>query len=139
MFDTIAISKTFFSLPDVALLGRNGCKPVFSKYDGEPYKFVLNGKEGIKEPRLTISKSPKGFWILKAEVSVGAWLFNSNLFLPNENDMKRFFADLSNFVRWKTGVRFDALLERLGSEGFNAVALGMRDNFMPTEAEDPKN
>ena len=36
-------------------------------------------------------------------------------------------------------IQFEAILERLGSDGFTAVAQGMRDHFMPTEAEDPKN
>lgn len=112
MFDTVAISRTFARPPDVDLLVRNGCKPFFSKYTGEPYRLVLNGKEGAKEPRLTISKAPTGYWIIKAEVSIGAWLFGSNIFLPNEKDMNNFFPELSDFVRYKTGIRFNAYLER---------------------------
>ena len=33
-------------------------------------------------------------------------------------------------------LQFDALLERLGSEGFSAVAQGMRENFMPAGVAD---
>lgn len=113
MFDTVGISKTFARSPDVDLLVRNGCQPFFSKYDGEPYKLALNGDVGAKEPRLTISKSPKGFWILKTEVSIGAWMFGSNLFLPDEKDIKQFFPMLSDFVRYKTGINFDARRERV--------------------------
>ncbi len=113
MFDTVGISKTFARSPDVDLLVRNGCQPFFSKYDGEPYKLALNGEFGAKEPRLTISKSPKGYWIIKAEVSIGAWMFGSNLFLPNETDMKQFFPMLSDFVRYKTGIKFEAHHERV--------------------------
>ncbi|MEJ7860003.1 MAG: hypothetical protein WKF90_00055 [Pyrinomonadaceae bacterium] len=113
MFDTVAISRTFTRSPDIDLLVKNGSKPFFSKYDGEPYKLVLNGKDEAKEPRLTISKSPKGYWIIKAEVSIGAWMFGSNLFLPNENDMKDFFPMLSDFVRFKTGIKFEAHRERV--------------------------
>lgn len=98
-------------LPNIELLIENGCKPFYDKY-GEAYKLVLNGKPGTKEPRLTITRSQKGFWRLEAEVSIGAWLFNSNLFLPNENDLERFFSDLSDFIFFKTGIRFDVYIER---------------------------
>lgn len=112
MFDTVAISRTSARSPDVDLLVRNGCKPFFGKYTGEPYKLVLNGEKGTKEPRLNFSKSPLGYWILKAEVSIGAWLFGSNIHLPDEEDMNDFFSYLSDFVRYKTGIKFDAYLER---------------------------
>lgn len=98
-------------LPDIQLLIEKGCR-VFKTKDGEPYKVVLNGKPGAKEPRLTITRSQKGFWRLQAEVSIGAWLFNSNLFLPNENDLERFVADLSDFIFYKIGIRFDVRIER---------------------------
>lgn len=112
MFDTVAISRTFARPPNVDLLVENGCKPFYSKYSGEVDKLVLNGEVGAKEPRLTISPSPNGLWILRAEVSIGAWLHGSNLFLPDENDLNRFFPDLSQFVELKTGIPFDAHNER---------------------------
>jgi hypothetical protein len=113
MFDSVAISSTFARLPDIGLLERNGCKPYFRASTGESYKLVLNGERGSKEPRLTISRSPKELWIIKAEVSIGAWLFDSNLFLPDENDMKDFLTALSEFVGKKTSIRFDARRERI--------------------------
>lgn len=99
-------------LPDIQLLIDNGCKVFTSRKDGEAYKIVLNGKPGAKEPRLTITRSQKGFWRLQAEVSIGAWLFESNLLLPDENDLKIFFEDLSNFIFYKIGIRFDVWIER---------------------------
>jgi len=111
VFDTVAISGNFMYLPDVEMLRGNGCKPFFDKH-GEVYKVVLNGKRGAKEPRLTITKSQKGFWRMQGEVSIGAWLFNSNLFLPNEEDLERFFDDLTVFIFYKIGVWFDVRLER---------------------------
>ncbi len=113
MFDTVAISRTFARPPNVALLERNGCKPFFSRYNGEVYKLVLNGEIGAKEPRLTITGTPKALWIIKAEVSIGAWMFGSNLHLPDESDMKEFFSMLSDFVRFKTDIKFDAHRERI--------------------------
>lgn len=112
MFDTVAIAGNFMYLPDVDLLIRNGCKD-FRNGNGEVYKVVLNGEPGAKEPRLTITKSRKGFWRLQAEVSIGAWLFNSNIFLPNENDLEKFLSDLSDFIFYKIGIRFDVRLERI--------------------------
>lgn len=108
MYDSVAISMSFTSQPNIGLLLENGCKPFYSHYNGEVYKLVLNGEPGAKEPRLTISKTPKAYWIIKAEVSIGAWMFGSNLFLPNERNMKEFFLTLSDFVRFKTGIKFDA-------------------------------
>ncbi len=113
MFDSTAISKTFIRTPNINLLRDNGCQAYISRFTGEPYKLVLNGEVGAKEPRLTISQSPKGYWIIKAEVSIGAWMFGSNLFLPNEDDMKQFFLMLSDFVRYKTGIMFEAHRERV--------------------------
>ena len=112
MFDTIAISRSFGRSPNIDLLIKNNCKPFFSKYNGEPYKLVLNGEGDAKEPRLTVSKTPRGYWIIKAEVSIGAWMFNSNLFLPDEKDMKEFFPMLTDFVRFKTDIKFDSLFDR---------------------------
>jgi hypothetical protein len=113
MFDTVAISQTFARPPDIDLLVRRGCKPVYSQFTGEPYKLTLNGEKDGKEPRITINKSPKGFWILKAEVSIGAWLFDSNIYLPEEKDMDIFFPMLSEYVGDKTGRKFDAGIERV--------------------------
>lgn len=113
MFDTVAISSTFARSPNTALLERNGCKPFFSQYTGEPYKLVLNGEPGAKEPRLTILKSPKELWILRAEISVGGWLFGSNLSLPNDDDMQTFFQMLSDYVGTMTGIKFNAQIERV--------------------------
>ncbi len=113
MFDTVAISRTFIHKPNFDLLENNGCKLFFSKYTGEPYKLVLNDNKGAKQPRLTISESPKAFWIIKAEVSIPDWLYDSNLFLPNENDMKVFFKRLSHFVGDNTGIKFNAASERV--------------------------
>lgn len=112
MFDTVAISISFARSLDVDLLVKNGCKPSYSIHTGEVFKLALNGEKGAKEPRLTISKAKENF-IIKAEVSIGAWLFGSNLFLPDENDIKDFLCVLPNFVRFKTGFKFNAPVGRM--------------------------
>lgn len=118
MFDTVSISKTFFRAPDIDLLERNGCKPCFNQYTGEPYKLFLNGEKNAKEPRLTISKSPKELWILKAETSICNWLFGSNTVLPSDADMQEFFLRLSDYVSTKTGIKFESQKERVSRVDF---------------------
>ena len=109
MFDTVAISRSFARTPDLDLLVQNGCEPSYSKYTGALNKLVLNGK---KEPRLTFRKI-QGFYIIKAEVSIGAWLHGSNIFLPDEKDIEDFLNDISVFVRYKTSINFNAQRERI--------------------------
>jgi hypothetical protein len=105
VFDTVAITGGFRTLPDIDLLEKNGCKLFFNQ-NGEVYKIVLNGEIGAKEPRLTITKSRYGFyWRLEAEVSIGAWLFGSNIYLPSENDLPIFLSLLSDFIYFKIGIR----------------------------------
>lgn len=105
VFDTTGIAAGFRTLPDIDLLEKNGCKLFFNR-NGEVYKIVLNGEIGAKEPRLTITKSLYGFyWRLEVEVSIGAWLFGSNIYLPSEKDLPIFLSDLSNFIFFKIGIR----------------------------------
>jgi hypothetical protein len=105
VFDTVAITGGFRTLPDINMLEKNGCK-LFLNRDGEVYKIVLNGEIGAKEPRLTITQSRYGFyWRLEAEVSIGAWLFGSNIYLPSEIDLPIFLSLLSDFIYFKIGIR----------------------------------
>lgn len=113
MFDTIAISNSFLLIPDVELLEKNGCKVFYSPHDGTPSRLALNGQKGDKNPRLTISKTPKEHWVVRAEVSVGDWLYGSNLFLPNERDIQKYLKALSEFVGDKTGIKFDSYYGRV--------------------------
>lgn len=114
-------------LPNIQTLIDNGCKLFFSK-SGEVYKVVLNGQPGAKEPRITITRSIKGFWRLQAEVSIGAWLFGSNIFLPDEKDLEDFFSYLSDFISYKIGIRFDVKLER-------TTILDVTRDFILTESK----
>lgn len=114
MFDTVSIVACFNHTPDIDLMVENGCKPFLDKY-GEAYKLVLNGEIGAKEPRLTITRTWKGIWRLQIEVSIGAWLFNSNLFLPNEKDIANFLEDLSLFIYYKTGLHLYLEMDRMNA------------------------
>jgi hypothetical protein len=114
MFDTNAISKSSARQPDIDLLIKRGCKPLYSQTTGEPYKLVLNQPKNSHEPRITISKNHyKELWIFKSEVSVPAWLHGSNLYLPDESDIERYFSMLTDYVGDNIGVRFNARIERV--------------------------
>jgi hypothetical protein len=128
MFDTVAISKTFLTLPKNDLESR-GAFVKFDKNTGEPQKFFLNGQKGSKEPRITISKDifNKG-WRLRAEVSISAWLKGSNIYLPNEKDLLIFLLKLSEYVEKRTGLIFNARLERV-------ARADMTRDFLLTENE----
>jgi hypothetical protein len=113
MFDTVAISKTFLTLPKNDLESR-GAFVKFDKNTGEPKKFFLNSQKGSKEPRITISKDIfNKSWRLRAEVSISAWLKGSNIYLPNEKDLLIFLLKLSEYVEKRTGLIFNARLERV--------------------------
>jgi hypothetical protein len=114
VYDTTAISKTAARLPNIDLLIKKGCKPFFSQTTGEPYKLVLNPQKGTHAPRITISKNHyKELWITKAEVSIPAWMYGSNLHLPEERDIKTFFSMLSEFIGDNIGEKFNARIERV--------------------------
>jgi hypothetical protein len=114
MFDTNAISKTMARPPDIDLLIKKGCKPLFSQTTGEPYKLVLNPPKNSHEPRITISKNHyKDLWIIKPEVSIPAWLHGLNLYLPDESDIERYFSMLPDYVGDNIGVKFNARIERV--------------------------
>jgi len=108
MFDTVALSLTYLRPPDFDFLEQNGGKIKISSYTGEPYRVFMNGPIGSKEPRITLTKPQTGYWIVKAEVSIGEWLHGSNIYTPDENDIFNYYDLLSNFVYYKTGYKFDA-------------------------------
>jgi len=128
MYDTIAIAGSLLSVPNIELMVENGCKPFFR--NGEVYKLALNGKPNSKEPRLTITRSRDDYWRLQAEVSIGAWLYGSNLILPNETALQHFFDDLTNYILFKTGAHFDVRDKRV-------VVLDITRDFQLAESQVP--
>jgi hypothetical protein len=136
MFDSNAISKTMARLPDIDLLTKKGCKPVFSQTTGEPYKLVLNPPKNSHEPRITISKNPyKELWIIKPEVSIPAWLYGSNLYLPDESDIETYLSMLSDYVGDNIGVKFDARIERVTRVDVTRDIQVGEDRVLPIIAE----
>lgn len=116
MIDTLQISKTFLRPPNLIYLLENGWKPLRDKQTGEPTALYFNGAKN--EPRLTLSKNRNEKWIVRAEVSLGSWLYGSNLHLPDEDELRRGLDRLGQYVEDKSGIDFDADLERVTKVDF---------------------
>lgn len=113
MFDTFAISKTFARPPNQSRLESNGWKPLRDKRSDQVTALCFNPAKGENAPRLTLSRNRKDFWIIRAEVSLSAWLKGSNLFLLTEDEMPCGLDLLSEYVEEKSGIVFDARRERV--------------------------
>ena len=113
MIDTTQISKTFARPPNFSEMLENGWKPLKDKHTGEPTALCCNSAKGRGEPRLTLSRTRNDMWIIRAEVSPGAWLHGSNLYLPDEGDLQHVLDAISAYVEDKSGIVFDAHTERV--------------------------
>lgn len=113
MLDTFQISKTFLRPPNQSELIDNGWKALCDRFTGEPMALCFNSAKGIGEPRLTLSKNRNDYWIIRAEVSLGSWLYGSNLHLPNKDELNFGLNLLSEYVEKKSGIIFDAHTERV--------------------------
>lgn len=116
MIDTFQISKTFARSPLINELQSNGWNPLWSRYTGEPTALCFNSGEG--KPRLTLSKNPNDHWNIRAEVSLGSWLYGSNLHLPDYSEFHCGLDLLSKYVESKSGISFDAHAARVSRVDF---------------------
>ncbi len=116
MIDTFQISKTFARPPNQSELVKIGWKPLGNKPANEATAFYFNCASG--EPRLTLSKNRNDYWNIRAEVSIGSWLFGSNLHLPNEDELHCGLDLLSEYVQNKSGIVFDAHAARVSRVDF---------------------
>jgi hypothetical protein len=113
MIDTFAVSKTFARPPDQKILESKGWQPLRDRYTDRVRALCFNSARGEHEPRLTLSQNPNDFWIIRAEVSIPAWLKGSNLCLPDESDIHTGLDSLSEYVENNSGIIFDAHTERV--------------------------
>ena len=118
MLDTFQISKTFARLLEPDEFIENGWKPLRHIHTGEPTALCFNSAKGSGEPRLTLSRNRNDFWNLRAEVSLGSWLYDSNLHLPNEAELRHGLSLLSEYVESKSGIAFNAHTERVSRVDF---------------------
>ncbi len=107
-YDTVGISRTTILQPDPALLAEYASNERFSCYTGEPKHTFINPSENVIEPRITITRWSESERIIYTEVSIGEWLYGSNLHSPTQEDIERFLKKISEFVISRTGIPFDA-------------------------------
>ncbi len=118
MVDTFQISKTFARPPDESELESNGWKPLLDIHSGKLTALCFNSPKGEHKPRLTLSRTRNDYWIIRAEVSLGSWLYGSNLYLPNEDELHHGLDVLSEYVERMSGIVFDAHTERVSRVDF---------------------
>jgi hypothetical protein len=107
VFDTVTL-KHIIPQPAEAYLREFGWSPRFNSFNGLCRAWILNEPSGTRAPRLTISRCPKLFWHLYVQVSISAWLYDSNVILPTESDIKLFLPKLSDYLRHHAGFTFEA-------------------------------
>jgi hypothetical protein len=117
MIDTFQIANAYARPPDFEFLESNGWEPLWNR-KGEFTAFCFNSPRDELKPRLTVSQNPNNGWIVRAEVSPGGWLHNSNLYLPDENELSLVLDELSAYVEDKIGCRFDTRLGRVSRVDF---------------------
>lgn len=86
----------------------------FVSKTGDRYKTIVDPTPGTHAPAIEIKYDRERRTICRVSVSVGAWLFGSNLHLPSERDLQvEFMAAISEFVGETTGLQFVASKARV--------------------------
>lgn len=131
MFDTVKLAQSYSRPPDFDFLINQGAKNLRCDANREYTFATLNGLKGAKEPRITIWKGFKGNWSISAEVSFGSWLFGSNLYVLNDEEIQIALRILSDYVTEKTGIVFDAFNARVTrADFFQDFQIG-EENIVP--------
>lgn len=104
LFDTVALSRDSHLRPN---------RKILEKFDAQYYpkgasiedcrKVVVNPPPHSHQPRITISRR-NNLYYFRPEVSIGAWLYGSNLHLPTTDDLPEFYEKLDHFVGERTGM-----------------------------------
>jgi len=118
VIDTIALKHCYLKIPPVDRLLSLGWKPRFNSLNGSIQRFIFSEGRGSKVPRLTLSKCPRGLWHVRAEVSLTAWLYGSNVKLSEENDIKIGLKRLSDFVSKRASLDFEATTAQVSRVDF---------------------
>lgn len=135
MIDTFQVSKTFARPPNENDLENNGWKPLFDRRNNEATALCYNSAKGEHKPRLTLSRTRNDLWIIRAEVSPGAWLHGSNLYLVDEDELRHVLDALSATVEDKSGIVFDAHTERVTRADFTRDFPVGENNVLPIIAK----
>lgn len=105
MIDTIKIAHSYLKMPDFEDLHLREWRKDF-KNTGEFKSWIY--KEKGEFPYLSFFIAPDAKVYLSARVSLPAFLFGSNLLLPNQEEIKQGLIKLSEYVTEKSGLEFDA-------------------------------
>ncbi len=118
MIDTFQISRTVARPPNISELLRVGWKAAPYQNSDDPTAFFYNAAKNEGKPRLTLSRNRNFMWNLRAEVSLGSWLYGSNQHLVNERELFEGLNLLSEYVEDLSGIAFDAQTERVSRVDF---------------------
>lgn len=113
MYDTVALSKTSFRGPSKTQLERYGAKYRYRQGDKDPYQVIINGAPAAHEPRITVTRFQGRGYFIRPEVSIGAWLFGSNVDLPSMSDIAFFLEAIQDYVGERTGIVMDSRKARV--------------------------
>ncbi len=106
MIDTIKISHLYLKIPCDGELERRGWRKNFNKNTGSITSWFY--KEINQSPYLSLFVAPDAKVYLSTTVSLPAFIFGSNVRLPNEQEIKNGLDLLSEYVMEKSGLEFDA-------------------------------
>jgi hypothetical protein len=111
--DTVALNHTYLALPPVEeFLSKEWRKnPVAPP--GKLAKYVLRVPKKSGLPRLTLSQTPDYKWHLSVEVSLAAWIRDSNIVLANMEEITDCLIKLTEYVQQKSGLEFDAFTAKV--------------------------
>jgi len=105
MIDTIKIGHSYHRKPNFDDLQFRGWRKEF-RSTGEFKSWIY--KEKGEFPYLSIFTAQDGKVYLSARISLPAFLFGSNVRLPNQEEIEQGLIKLSNYVMEKSGIEFDA-------------------------------
>lgn len=106
MPDTIKIAH-IIKMPLSGELILCGWQELHDKYTGKNIGWFYKEKNGSEYPYFHIFTAPDGITYLSVRISLPAFIFGSNVHLPNQLEVERGLDKLSIYTTEKTGFDFD--------------------------------
>lgn len=127
--DTIALTSSFFSFQQMENVLSSEWKKLEPR-NGKLAVFVLKVPKNSKRPRLTLSQTPNYLWHLTVEVSLSAWLTDSNLVLANLVECRIHLKALEEYILKKSGFEIDVPRSRVARVDF-AIHISVGEQNKP--------
>lgn len=108
MNDTIKIAHLIPGMPSSDGLIRRGWREFFDKFTGKHNGWFYKERDGSRFPFLHIFTAPDGITYLSVRTSLPAFIFGSNVCLPNQTQVDRALDDLSDYVTARIDFGFNA-------------------------------